>query len=39
MNHNDDDWIKEIDKKIIHYLWTILLSILTAIVTAKIMLG
>ncbi len=30
---NDDDWIKEVDKKIIHLLWTIFLSVLTAILT------
>lgn len=29
----EDDWIKEIDKKIIHYMWTIFLSMITAITT------
>lgn len=28
-----DDWIEEIDKKIIHCLWTIFLSTITAIIT------
>lgn len=32
-NDNKDDWVKEIDKKIIHYLWTILVSMITALIT------
>lgn len=32
-NDNKDDWVKEIDKKIIHYLWTILVSMVTALIT------
>lgn len=29
----EDDWIKEIDKKIIHYMWTIFLSMMISIIT------
>lgn len=29
----EDDWIKEIDKKIIHYIWTIFLSMMISIIT------
>lgn len=29
---NNDDWIKEVDKKIIHYLWTIFVSMVTALI-------
>lgn len=32
-NDNKDDWVKEIDKKIIHYLWTIFVSMVTALIT------
>lgn len=32
-NDNKDDWVREIDKKIIHYLWTILVSMVTALIT------
>lgn len=29
----EDDWIKETDKKIIHYIWTIFLSMMISIIT------
>ena len=29
----DDDWIEEMNKKIIHYMWTIFLSMIIAILT------
>ena len=29
----EDDWIKETDKKIIHYIWTIFLSMMIYIKT------
>lgn len=29
----EDDWIKETDKKIIHYIWTIFLSMMIPIIT------
>lgn len=27
-----DDWVEKIDKKIIHYLWTIFVSMVTALI-------
>ena len=33
LTQEKEDWIKEFDKKLIHYLWTILVSLVTAIVT------
>lgn len=32
-SNKNDDWIKEIDRKIIHVLWTIFISMLTALLT------
>lgn len=39
MKPNNDDWIEESNKKIIHYLWTIFVSIVTAVVTIKLVMG
>lgn len=33
MNNKKDDWIDEMDKKIIHWVWTIFVSLLTALLT------
>jgi len=39
MKPNNDDWIEESNKKIIHYLWTIFVSMVTAILTVKLVAG
>lgn len=33
MRKNDDEWVKEVDKKIIQWLWIIFVSMATAIIT------
>ncbi len=33
---NNDEWVKETDKKIIHYIWTIFVSVLVALVTTVV---
>lgn len=33
LTQEKENWIKEFDKKLIHYLWTIFVSLITAIVT------
>lgn len=32
MDNKKDDWMEEVDKKIIHYVWTICISAITAFV-------
>lgn len=34
MDNKKDDWMEEVDKKIIHYVWTICISAITAFVVA-----
>lgn len=34
--NNNDDWIKEVDKKIIHWMWTVFISAIVALVTTVV---
>ena len=34
---NTDEWVKEVDKKIIHWLWTIFVSVVVALVTTVVL--
>lgn len=38
LTQEKEDWVKEFDKKFVHYLWTILVSLITAILT-NVLLG
>ncbi len=35
-NNNNYDWAKEVNTKIIHYIWTIFVSVLVALVTTVV---
>lgn len=39
MDKKDDDWVEKQNKKIIHYLWIIFVSMITAIITTLLATG